>query len=95
MSEWSFTDPPNLAVIVDRSVVEGRDWVACVYHDADDGTWQFRASAAVPTNEADVMLIGLRSAAKIDPTVVELANLPVGWRAWRDTKDSEWHRAKT
>lgn len=93
MSDWKFSDPPNVAVIVDRSIVSGEEWIAHVSHDADDGAWQLHTSKGAVANEADAMLISLRKATQLDPSIIELADLPLGWRAWRDAKDSTWHRA--
>jgi hypothetical protein len=30
-----------------------------------------------------------------DGTLAELADLPVGWRAWRESPDSPWLRKQT
>lgn len=37
METWSFEDPPNVAVLVNRKIIEGEEWIAYVTHDADDG----------------------------------------------------------
>ncbi|MCJ0764509.1 hypothetical protein [Variovorax terrae] len=92
MDDWSFADPPNVAVFIDRSIVEGGNWIAYVYHDADDGAWQFRATSS--SDEGAPMLVSLRSVTKMDSSVAELADLPLGWRAWRDTPQSMWERAE-
>jgi hypothetical protein len=93
MTEWRFSDPPNVAVIVDRMIVQGEDWIAHVSHDADDGAWQFHGNSLIAT-EADVILIGLRNATQLDPTIAELGDLPLGWRAWRETRTAKWQRVK-
>ena len=92
MPEWVFEDPPNLAVITTRGVVEGRDWIAYVSHDADDGGWQFHDSDPAPPQESEAMVVSLRSIVQLDPTIVDLVDLPIGWRAWRESKGVPWHR---
>lgn len=92
MTEWKFADPPNVAVIVDRSITVGEGWIAHVSHNADDGAWQFHAGTSKDVGESQPMLVSLRSVVQLDPSIIELTDLPLGWVAWRDTKDSVWQR---
>jgi hypothetical protein len=94
MDEWRFQDPPNVAVIVNRRIVEDGDLVAYVSHDESDGGWQFHVSDSPGLNENDAMVVSLRNMVQLDPTLSDLADLPLGWHAWRESKDSRWHRAK-
>src|SRR6266436_9126165 len=41
MSGWPFDEPQNLAVISNRKVIFGGEWIALVSHDEDDGGRQF------------------------------------------------------
>ena len=45
-SEWKFPDPPNVAVLSDRSIFTRGDWIAYVVciRRLDDGSWQFYSS---------------------------------------------------
>jgi hypothetical protein len=95
MSQWPFDDPPNLAVVSHRTVIFGQEWIALVSHDADDGGWQFLSHETSPLKESDGVVVSLREIVQIDPSVAQLADLPLGWRAWRGAKNSLWHRAKT
>jgi len=88
--QWKFPDPPNVAVITSRGVVFGGDWIAHVSHDVSDGGWQFHSTK--PLNENDAAIIGLQEIAELDPSIAELADLPLGWRAWRDSQTSPWQR---
>jgi hypothetical protein len=38
------------------------------------------------------MVVGLGSIVELDPSVCELADLPLGWRAWRSSKTEPWRR---
>ncbi len=90
---WPFNDPPNVAVIANRKIVSGTDWIAYVSHDLDDGAWQFYTADA-EVAEGDAALVSLENIVRIDATVSQLADLPLGWHAWREKKDLPWKRAQ-
>lgn len=92
--EWPFPDPQNVAVIADKRILQGQDWIAYVSHDRDDGMWQFHANRTEPLNENDASVVSLKNVTDIDSTVFALANLPVGWHAWRSSRNSEWKTAE-
>lgn len=91
MDEWPFANPPNVAAITTRQVVHGSKPVLLVAHDADDGSWQFLTGGIFEAS--DGMLVSLRSMIERDPSLAELADLPIGWRAWRAQPNSPWRRA--
>jgi hypothetical protein len=93
MTQWKFADPPNVAVFTTRKVVSGEDWIALVTHDADDGAWQFLSTQSEPLTETDGRVVGLSEIVQLDASVTELADLPLGWYAWRTSKCSPWQRA--
>jgi hypothetical protein len=91
---WRFEQPRNTAVIVSRSVVEGRSWVASVSHDANDGGWQFVA-ADHSGDVAGAGVVSLEEVVRLDPSVESLCDLPEGWSATRASRDAEWVRRST
>lgn len=93
MSAWKFKDPKNLAVISTRKLFSSSGWVAYVSHDADDESWQFYGNEA-EIDQNDLVLVGLVEIVELDETVAQLADLPLGWHARRDTKSSPWRRSK-
>jgi hypothetical protein len=95
MKDWNFSAPPNLAVIVNRKIIWGGDWIAHVFHDADDGGWQFHNNEPGPLSESDAAVVGLSEIVNLDSSVSELTDLPSGWQAWRKSPSSPWQRAKT
>jgi hypothetical protein len=95
MKVWPFSDPPDVAVIANRKIVDGSAWIAYVSHDADDGGWQFHTNEPGPPRVSDAALVGLGEIVDLDETVSELADLPLGWHAWRDSKGALWQRAPT
>jgi hypothetical protein len=87
---WPFDDSPNVAVITTRPVLEQGATILLVSHDEEDGGWQF-LPAGQP-READARVVALRQIWALDPSVAELADLPLGWQAWRATPADPWHR---
>ena len=94
MSDWKFSDPPNLAVIVDAAVLEGKQWIAYVSHDADDGGWQFHGPKSDDDTEHGASLVSLKNILEIDPTIQDLTGLELGYCAFRDSKEGGWQIAE-
>jgi hypothetical protein len=91
MSEnWPFDDPENLAVFTLERIVRGWSPILRVTHDEDDGGWQFLDGGDVAIEEAS--LVSLRCITEIDPSVLELADLPLGWVAVRASPGEPWQR---
>lgn len=94
MTKWMFSNPINLAVFTTRSIVCGNAWIAHVSHDKDDGGWQFHDSEPGPPREEDAMVVSLQSMVVHDDTLKQLADLPEGWRAWRNGPTALWQRGR-
>lgn len=94
MGKWPFADPKNVAVITCREIMTGVVQACYATHDADDGMWQFHPDYSNPCKEEDAMLVSLESIYKIDPTIGELADLPMGWSARRKNKYCEWKKSR-
>ncbi|GAB4586913.1 hypothetical protein [Nocardia sp. IFM 10818] len=92
-SRWVFAEPRNTEVFTTRSIVLGEDWIAYVFHDADDGGWQFLGSDPTAPTADDVVTIHLAEMADRDRSVRSLADLPLGWCAWRNAPSASWRRA--
>lgn len=89
MDGWPFADPPNVAVFVSRRILEAEEWVYYVCHDADDGAWLFHPKSGV-TPENEMKIVGLKTMLDLDPSIAALADLPLGWCAWRDEVTAPW-----
>lgn len=88
---WPFPDPGNTAVITLRRIVNARAPILAVWHNADDGTWQFLdGSDELDMDEAAV--VALQEIVRLDPSILELADLPTGWVVWRPNPSSPWKR---
>jgi hypothetical protein len=88
--DWPFADPENVATMTVRQITQGGQPILLVSRDAEDGTWQFLTGGPVET--ADAVLVSLREVYRIDPSVAELADLPLGWQAWRSSAGEPWQR---
>ncbi len=64
--------------------------VLFVYHSAEDGAWQFLCGTTDRDEEG--RLIGLQEALRIEPALREVADLPEGWRAYRESAGAPWVR---
>ena len=94
MKNWPFSDPKNKAVITTKKILSGRDYIRYVTHDIDDGSWQFLNIQSYELSENDAAVVGLDEITELDPSIVELADLPLCWSASRDTEKSKWIRAQ-
>ncbi|MGD1944362.1 MAG: hypothetical protein ACFB0G_23950 [Leptolyngbyaceae cyanobacterium] len=89
-NDWPFDSPENCAVITLAQIMEGSTPILYVTRDEDDGGWQFLDGGNV--TEENAMVVSLRRIADYDPTIKQLANLPVGWYAVRSAIDKPWKR---
>ncbi|MGB7604162.1 MAG: hypothetical protein WBL93_01670 [Lutisporaceae bacterium] len=87
---WVFKDEPNVMIITTKNIISSKNSILSVWHDADDGMWQFLDGTDV--NEEDALTISLEELVNIDDTVNEVSDLPIGWVAWREQKGSDWKR---
>jgi hypothetical protein len=90
MEDWPFDEPENVATLTVRQITHGAQPILYVSHDASDGMWQFLTGA--PVKMADAMLVSLREVYDIDPSITELADLPLGWQAQRAAPGQPWRR---
>lgn len=88
--KWAFLDLPNTMALTTKDVIVNGKPVLVVYHDEDDGMWQFHSGDDVDIEDA--VLVSLREMIESDSSLIELADLPLGWVAWRDNTNSQWYR---
>jgi hypothetical protein len=89
-SDWKFPDPEDLATFTERAIVERERPVLYAAHDVSDGGWQFLTGGEL--SEAGVQLVSLAQIVELDPSLAQLADLPLGWHAERVTAESAWVR---
>ncbi|MDC0742157.1 hypothetical protein [Polyangium mundeleinium] len=89
MKPFQAEEEMNLGVITTSAVLAGAP-ILLVSHDADDGGWQFLCGTT--SDPADGRVVHVREILTTDPTVVEVADLPLGWVAFRGAIGAEWTR---
>jgi hypothetical protein len=90
-TDWPFADPKNVAVFTTTHVLRRGQPILYVSHDEEDGAWQFHTGAEQLSAD-DAMIVSLEEMVEHDPTILELADLPCGWYAERDSVGSSWRR---
>jgi len=89
---WRFEDKPHMKVFISETVSRGEEFVTYVSHDAEDGAWQFLGDSMM--DGGGPVLECLHAMVEKDPTLVELADLPKGWYAERESPAHAWERAE-
>lgn len=89
---WPFDQPRNCAVFTTTTVMKDGCDIIYVFHDADDHGWQCHYGGE--KSAADAMVVALREIVAHDPTVLEVAHIAPGWKAWREKRGAPWHTAR-
>jgi len=87
-----FNEELNVMVITTKKILNKKSPILFVSHDADDGMWQFLDGKEANFDEA--MIVGLEEIVNIDNSLNDIADLELGWYAWRETRTGNWIRAK-
>lgn len=90
MIKYSFLEDQNTMVITQKSILNREKDILLVSHDEDDGVWQFLDGEDV--NEEEAAIVSLFEIVKLDDSVNELCELPLGWVAYRNSKNEKWVR---
>lgn len=88
MIKYSFSEDKNTMVITTKSIINNVKDIVLVSHDDDDGMWEFLDGEEV--NEEDAVIVSLFEIVKLDDSINELCELPLGWVAYRDNKNGNW-----
>ncbi|MBI3478687.1 MAG: DUF4262 domain-containing protein [Acidobacteria bacterium] len=88
---WKFPDPPHTGVYLSKTVNEGTEPVTFVSHDAEDGAWQLLGNSM---SGPGGVISCFHHPIDRDPSIAELADLPLGWYAERDKIGEPWVRRK-
>jgi hypothetical protein len=71
-------------------VVEKKQPILYVIHN-NEGEWQFLADERVQLDP--VVELSIHDLIAIDSTIIDVAYLKKGWKAWRTDKTSPWNSA--
>jgi uncharacterized protein DUF4262 len=89
---WKFPNDPHTRAFVSETVNNGTEAVTYVSHDAEDGAWQFLGESMA--DGGGPVISCLHHPIDRDPSLAELADLPLGWFAERDRVGDPWIRKK-
>lgn len=91
--EFPFNEPENTAVFTCNHIIENNAPVLYVSHDKEDGMWQFLCGEAHTIK--DGRMISLKEIYDIDNTISKIADMPYGYFAERNDKNSNWQIKKS
>jgi Domain of unknown function (DUF4262) len=89
---WKFPDPPHTRVYLSQAVHTGTEPVTYVSHDTEDGAWQFLGDSMADGGGPSPSCF--HHPIDRDPSLAELADLPLGWYAERCEVGQPWVRKK-
>jgi hypothetical protein len=93
LHDWKFNDSPHTGVFTTKRVMADQDPITRVFHDLEDGAWQFHGPDESKTEE--ISFVCFHHIADKDATIKSLADLPAGWCAWRQSVTAPWNREPT
>jgi hypothetical protein len=91
-AEWPFDEPRTATVFTVRAVMARASPILLVAHDEEDGAWQFLSGLPMTINEA--VIVALHEVYAVDPSLGEIADLPIGWEATRAEPGAPWSRKR-
>ena len=93
ISPWPFDQPRNCATFTVRQVMNKEEPILSVAHAAEDHSWSFVGASGFRMKDA--MLVCLEEVVKTDLSMLEVADLPPGWEARRESPDRPWVRSES
>jgi len=89
-----FEDSLNTAVFTTKFVVKDKKEITYITHESEDGVWQFFSNDNFDDFEEVSMILSLDEIINLDKTVLEIADLPLGYIASRETVKDKWKISK-
>jgi hypothetical protein len=90
LSRWKFPDPPHSRVFLSETVHEKKERITYVSHDAEDNSWQFLGD--LMDKGGGPVISCFHHPIDDDPSLEDLADLPLGWYATRENPETPWQR---
>lgn len=78
-----FNDSLDTAVFTTKFVVTDKKAITYVTHEFEDGAWQFFSDDDFDDYESVAMIVGLGEIIDLDKTILEIVDLPLGYKATR------------
>ena len=86
---WAFEESVDTGTFTTKPVLDGSKPILDVFHGSD-GDWQFLCGTTL--NFDDLKLVCLGCMVERDETLLEVADLPLSWRAFRRSPAEPWTR---
>jgi hypothetical protein len=93
ITPWPFDQPRNCATFTVRQVMQKEEPITIVSHAAHDHSWSFVGPTGFRMKDA--MLVCLEEVVKLDLSTLEIADLPPGWHAQRESQNHPWIRSES
>jgi hypothetical protein len=87
---WPFEAAPDTVCVTTNHIVHEGCPVLYASRDEADGTWQFHYGG--PVSMSDALLVAIQTVFFQDPSIVEIADLPLGWWSERAQPGAQWKR---
>jgi hypothetical protein len=84
---WPFKEPAETRAYTTRFVLD-KDFPILIVLHQHDGSWEFLCGTTEKAKDAREIFLG--EAVELDSRLREVADLPVGWRAYRDSPEAPW-----
>jgi len=85
---FPFVESKNVATITCKHIMNDHFPILYVSHDENDGMWQFLCGNEHGNDEA--MVVALEEVYEVDSSISEIADLPLGYVAFRQNHESAW-----
>lgn len=85
-----FSDSLNTAVFTTKFVIRDKQTITTIFHDYEDGAWQFFSDDHFKNYEDVAMVVSLEEIIELDKTILEIADLPLGYVAVRKSLKGRW-----
>jgi hypothetical protein len=90
MDGWPFDQGPGVEAVTTQAVLDGAP-ILIVVHYSDDRSWAFLEPGSLDPDESRVVSMG--AILRLHPSIAEIAGLPPGWMATRESVATPWVRA--
>lgn len=84
-----FSEPGNTSVYTTIHVMKEGSVITLVSHELD-GDWQFMGDEPIDDYSQIAMLVSLDDIVRHDKSVLEVSDLPLGYKATRNNKSEDW-----
>ncbi|CAI3932401.1 MULTISPECIES: hypothetical protein [Alteromonas] len=86
--KWNFDQGKNVAALITKQVLKDGFPILQVIHYSDDHSWAFMCGTT--SEPSDTMVVSMEQAVALDGSLHEIAQLPAGCIASRNSLTDDW-----